>query len=524
MYDAPDKIPYHPHFNPIKIDYPTIIGGVTDYSPFYKLAQSRIFRFYLSDRFNHQYQQIPNNQLIEYIRHAGFDLMLIEGLVSYNNEQFGVKIQVDSDTLKNDESQIESMLYILNKLIIQLKLGMYEKHPAKQELDAINTHMHTMIHSVNVGGYGTEFDYLRERLSQLSHQVEKDLERIIMDNYAQDKFRTVNPFAKSDSDFIIEKPIVEESMKPTKSEEEEFADIDKYLTDASKTLKLNLRAIRTLHKAKSDKFVLPLYASDPKDVVKFTDLTEKPFNFLSYNGAMFSCDLISSLRETWLDTADQSMWQSLWNERIHNYTKVKRDINVKRDNIATRQKKLGKVYNKLGKQIDAMKEQFIQRSEKYKNPKILRFMAGRTESNIKTIRAAERLAKRKIDILQSKKLTSRPIMFFERAVTLYLGKTGEDIIQDLFTLGYTSMEDHKLAIEYLFFLLRLIEERTDKFTSPVLPILSDKEFEFGFEKPEILKVLAGHMFIHTVTLSKKQPKVREIVKKPIPPKPRMVKE
>ena len=129
-------------------------------------------------------------------------------------------------------------------------------------------------------------------------------------------------------------------------------------------------------------------------------------------------------------------------------------------------------------------------------------MASRTETNIKIIRDAEKIAKRKIEALRNKKLTTNPSLFFERAVKLYLGKTGKDIIKDLHVLGYTSPEDYKIAIDYLFFLLSLIEYRKEKYISPIIPILAYDDFKFGYDKTEILKVLTGHMFIHTVTVSK----------------------
>ena len=283
-------------------------------------------------------------------------------------------------------------------------------------------------------------------------------------------------------------------------EEEDFDKIDKYLSEAKHTLKLNLKTIRTLDKEKSNKFVLPLYS--PMDIDKFNKLINQPFNFLVYNDSIFSVNLFTTVEDSWDQEKKQSKWQKLFEECFLNYKNVKLDIDRKKKLILNRQIKIGEVYDKLGKQIEDMKKQFIERSKKYNNPKILGFMASRTETNIKIIRDAEKIAKRKIEALRNKKLTTNPSLFFERAVKLYLGKTGKDIIKDLHVLGYTSPEDYKIAIDYLFFLLSLIEYRKEKYISPIIPILAYDDFKFGYNKTEILKVLTGHMFIHTVTVSK----------------------
>lgn len=283
-------------------------------------------------------------------------------------------------------------------------------------------------------------------------------------------------------------------------EEEDFDKIDKYLFEAKYTLKLNLKTIRILDKEKSNKFVLPLYS--PTDIEKFNKLINQPFNFLVYNDSIFSVNLFTTIEDSWDQEKKQSKWQKLFEECFLNYKNTKLDIDRKKKLILNRQIKIGEVYDKLGKQIEDMKNQFIERSKKYNNPKILRFMASRTETNIKIIRDAEKIAKRKIEALRNKKLTTDPSLFFERAVKLYLGKTGKDIIKDLHVLGYTSPEDYKMAIDYLFFLLSLIEYRKEKYISPIIPILAYDDFKFGYDKTEILKVLTGHMFIHTVTVSK----------------------
>lgn len=283
-------------------------------------------------------------------------------------------------------------------------------------------------------------------------------------------------------------------------EQEDFDKIDKYLFEAKYTLKLNLKTIRILDKEKSNKFVLPLYS--PMDNDKFNKLINQPFNFLVYNDSIFSVNLFTTVEDSWDHEKKQSKWQKLFEECFLNYKNTRTDIDRKKKLIVNRRIKIGEVYQKLGKQIDDMKQQFIERSKKYNNPKILRFMASRTETNIKIIRDAEKIAKRKIEVLRNKKLISEPALFFERAVKLYLGKTGKDIIKDLHILGYTTSEDYNIAIEYLFFLLSLIEYRKEKYISPIIPILTFDDFKFGYEKTEILKVLTGHMFIHTVNVSK----------------------
>jgi hypothetical protein len=400
---------------------------------------------------------------------------------------------------------IDILMDAMSRLIQGLKLEIYKQTHYKEILDEAFTKQQNMLHSTNFdAGY---FEMVRHHLESCPKKAEEDIERIFMSIEWGEHAPVRNPRLygmKSKEEKMIE-------------EEKEFADIEKQLDEASKTLKLTISAIRRLHREKSDKFVLPLYSDDYK---KFQDLTKQPFNFLSYNGAMFSVDLESKTSDLWDDNTNKSIFQDLWNQRINHYDSVKAKIKNKKDIIKDRQKKIGKAYTKLGKQIDVLKANFEERASKFQNDNYLSFLAMRTSNNIKKIREAEAEAKRKIDILRNKKLTSNPEAFFKRAVTLFLGQTGRDILKDFETLGYgVSSDGAKLAISYLYFLMEIIEKREEKFTAPILTVLSDNEFEFGFKNEKMLKIMAAHMFIHTVTLRKGTVKRKT---KPTPPEMRMV--
>ena len=85
---------------------------------------------------------------------------------------------------------------------------------------------------------------------------------------------------------------------------------------------------------------------------------------------------------------------------------------------------------------------------------------------------------------------------------LFLGETGLDIINDLETLGYTSRQDAKLGVTYLIFLLKILDNNNDNFKSPVLllPITITKYFTYNYEKIDMLRIMAGHMFIHIILI------------------------
>lgn len=288
-----------------------------------------------------------------------------------------------------------------------------------------------------------------------------------------------------------------------KTDEEEFEEIEQRIDHARKTFKLNLRAIRNLDKATSRKFVLPL-TETKEGVEKWNQLIIKPFGFLAYNGSKFSVDL-TLVRQQDDDTffVDDNE-QSIFREKFEQYEGIKNRTEAKRKYYIEKEKKLTKASEKLEQQVVALKEQFEEKTTKVTQPKLLRFFAERTKTNIVTIRKAEGMVNARINALKNKRLTNKPKKFFKRAVRLFLGKTGDDVLNDLSALGLTSKEDYLLSIDYLYFLMTVLEERKDQFVPPVITIVDIDDLDVGFKKSKLLKILTGHMFIHTITVTKKE--------------------
>lgn len=287
---------------------------------------------------------------------------------------------------------------------------------------------------------------------------------------------------------------------PGETEEEQFENMEEHFARSSKTFKLSRKAIKALPKKISNKFILPLSMDKESDIEKFNNLKEQPFSFLEYNGAKFSIDLQANTANSWDETSDQLLWADLISERIQAHEKVLKSMNDRRTKRIKKMQKLNKIYNQLDTHIDYLKNQFTKKTEKYGNDKYIRFIGTRTVSNIKKIRESQTLAKTKLFALKNKRLYNDPKTFFDRMLKLFLGQTGIDIRNDLDTLQYTTRKDSEIGIQFLLFLLSIVENHKE-FTTPILPILSTEEFNIGFENTDMLKVMAGHMFINTITIT-----------------------
>lgn len=498
---------YISFFKTLKIKSPTIIGEAIDYSPLYNLLSLNIFEFLVDD------QKITTSDMIRFLQynHETYVTIMIRCVINYNNQTYYSQITQNPITLNGISDKQSFIFNVMLELIHQIKNEIYKNHPLQLKSNKLKDDLYSMYQNlyhyseINV----PHIELLHKMINDINSKLDKEFDETI--------------FGKDSSNIqLIPPPIINEN-DIVLNEDQEFEKVEQELIDGSKSLKLDLRAIRVLHKEKSDKFVLPLKGYDWDDLAKWDELTKKPFKFLSYNDAMFSINLDfhwSNKRNiSHLTDKVKVEWYNLWATQYKHYTYATDKINGKKQSIISRRKKLKKVKEKLNTQVNELKTQFIERSKKYKNPKLLNFMAERTATNIKTIRSAEILADDKIRALEQKKLVKTPGQFFKRAVKLYLGRTGDDIIKDMTKLGLNSLKDYRTAIEYLYFLMNLIETNEDKYFSPILPIFSIDEFDSGFVNLKLLKVIAGHMFIHTITLSKNIPPP-----KPKEPEPRIVME
>ena len=466
-------IEYIPYFKSTPIKKPSIIGAVIDYSPLFTILNANIFVFCID---NHE---IPSRLICDYFDMFQHNLIRIKGYILYNNKELKIEMAINGEIFHAMDDIHFSLHSILTDMIFRLKNEMFKLHEMKEQLDILNTKLTSLYQSNKTDNIYIIRDMIDNSMNEIDLEFDRRLFMKKNNNNICDMSKTMDALTELDNMINFD----------------EFEKIDNALNHASKTLKLDLSAIRRLPKEKSNKFVLPLYESNPGDIERFNKLVEQPFSFLSYNNAMFSVNLYNAIH------TDNYSWQNLWDVHHDTYTNTINKIHDKEKEINDRCIKINNIYNKLGDQIILMKESFVHRANKYKNPKMLRFIASRTETNINTIRVAEKLAKRKIEILSNKKLTSDPKSFFNRAVKLYLGKTGDDIINDFKVLNIVTNNDYCRSIEYLYFLMHMLESRSNKYIAPILPIIKDSVHPDGYKLSKILKVLAGHMFIHTISLS-----------------------
>ncbi len=522
------KYEYRPHFASVGIQQSTVIGAVTDYTPFYNLIKSNIFSFFIGPNREH----IPSPHITHFITYPSRGEMLeIEAEISYNGQRLGVRQIVELISIETrDDYSIDRLLHVLNSMIHQLKMGMYDLSKYKVELDIIYHNLMENIQSVNMRPDLHEFS--NHRLQEIEKTMNNEFERIFMaadggaatlDGHSTGTGQSLRDFVEDtlkDTDTkqmeIDEHNLkLEAEKKALEEEEAEYQKINSYIEDGAATLRLNRITIKELSKDRTNKFVLPLEAGRVVDIDKFMHLTKQPFSFLNYNGAQFSVNLTTGSHTMWDESKDESLWNDLVTQGENGSKLIKTIIKAKKDYITERRLKLNKANNKLDEQVTYLKEQFEKKAEKFQHSAYVKFIATRTANNIKTIREAQSYSIRVEKALKNKRLTSNPIAFFERAVTLFLGETGEDIIRDLYNLGFTSREDHEFAIRYLYYMLRVVKEAEDEYTSPIVAIMDKEYFNIGFKKSPIMRVIAGHMFVHTVNIVKDY-KVPETVKAEVP--------
>jgi len=536
---------YTPTLQSERLYVPTIIGAVTDYTPLHKLLSSPLFKFYISHTMNEfNRTEIHSNSVMEYITHSQkYGLLTVDGKVKYNKEYLGISLRVP---VFNNTTGVEEFLFdILYELKRHLKKAIYDLSPFKEDIDIMYNNLLENMHSTNFNG--AHHEYFSKELEQMDTTANEELERLIMDMaeakngcYGNGNWDTRNkelkgeemPIEMDDTIEIMGKikdaiKLSEELKVPEKTAEEieaeeeaEYQRIDVMIRNGANTLRLNRKTIFNLPKSISNKFVLPLEASKKDDIDKFMHLTKQPFSFLNYNDSMFSVNLNTGLHTMWDEDKDESAWNSLAQESHRALNSVATRIVSKINKINERRIKLNKANNTLDEQVIYLKEQFEHKASKFKHSTYVKFIATRTANNITTIREAQNYSKRVEKALKNKRLIKDPNAFFNRALKLYLGKSGEDIIQDLETLKYTSRSDAEHGIKYLLFLLKLVEKREDDLIAPIITITDIADLGVGFEISEMVKVMAGHMFVHTVTIHKEY----DTPKAPTPPPTRKVQE
>ena len=490
------------------IRHTTVIGGVTDYSPLYRLINLPFFSFSIVS-YNNSYIPIDNSKVIEIMHRNIRDdniTLNIRLEIEYKGERLRLETKKPLQYLCDNQYGLEDYLFhVMLTMKVQMKQTMFNSSDFKETADIMYSRLMDNVQSGNMNPQ-LHTD-LTNMLNQIDLNANNELEGYFM---TKDTVRN-GPLDMSDTTETLHQIKEKLDEQTIQTEAEEYEKLEKYIDEGVNTLRLNRQTIKKLPKSKSNKFVLPLEIGKDGDSDKFYHLIKQPFSFLTYNNALFSVNINTGIDGMWDDFNDSNVWDSLSKERQQELKSVETRIASKKQKINDRRKRLNKANNKLDDQIDYLKEQFEKKADKFKHSSYVTFIAARTTNNINTIREAQSYSKRVEKALKNKRLTSNPIAFFDRALTLFLGETGEDIIQDLETLGYTSKSDAELGIKYLFFLLKLVGRRDDELISPLITITDLETFGVGYEKPEMIKVMAGHLFIHTVTISKEYDYEEEII-------------
>ena len=501
-----------PSFQLDSIQSSSIIGVETDYTPLYEMINLDCFSFHFN---YHTSNELVKSRVLEFIQTNHHQLNIIMS-VDFNNKIYNCQYQADLSMLSfnHDKDYTYIFLYdILSRLYIQMKYNIYNLSIFKIDLDRIYNNLSNQDTVSNID-YIIEHqavmkELLLNELKETEQSISLKLDEIIkgkkmpieMDNTIE----TLNE--------------IKEAVSPDTTEEDEYQRISDYIDERVTTLRLTRKTIKHLPKSKSNKFVLPLVAKHAEDLDKFVHLTTQPFSFLHYNKAQFSVDLkapyTSKVSGSTLSNSLDDWKQVIQNEK-QNFSTIDNIVQTKIEKINTRRKRLNKVNNKLDTHIDYLKEQFEQKSKKFQNNTYIKFLGTRTIQNIEIIREAQDYSKRVENALKNKRLITRPIRFFERAATLFLGETGVDIIHDLESLGYTNREDSMLALKYLLLVLKVIKMDEDNYTAPIMVIMDLSKDKRGYEKSEILKVIAGHCFVHTISIGKKVKSIKTIRKAKTP--------
>lgn len=485
---------YTPHFTETHLERSSIIGAVPNFDPLIRLVNSKNLKFY--SKFHHEMDSfsVPNNHILEHLRLGSYNTLQIKMEIDFKGKKYAVHQQIDSEQLyrKLVTEAFDIFYEMLLAMKHQLKLVLFDLYKHKETFDRIYTQMDEALRTSDI----RTFTHCRTVLNQLEEEMNSEFEGYFMDTFKK-PIETVG---------LVSLP-EEKTKEELEAEfEREYKEIEERLKIGATKLRLTRRSIKSLSRRVSNKFVLPLDIADDGALEKFKTLTDKPFSFLEYNDAMFSVDLTTGVYDTWDDVKDQSMWFDLATKRRGEFKEASDHFMQKTRFFQNKIKQYVKVKAELVKEIDYLKSQFKNKADKFNNGKYLVFLSGRITSNIEKIRKAETIIDKKLNGMRNKKMVSDPLAFFNRMIKLYFGESGEDMLNDLNVLGLNTLSNASFSIKCIIFLLSVMD-REDKFKAPVIVISQkdkkeDEPNEYG--DIEILKVLAGHMFVHTVTIVKER--------------------
>lgn len=487
---------YTPHFKEIQLERSSIIGAVPNFEPLIRLVNSKNLKFY--SKFHHEMDSfsVPNNHILEHLRLGSYNTIQIKMEIDFKGKKYAVHQQIDLEQLyrKLVTEAFDIFYELLLNMKRQLKLVLFDLYKNKETLDRIYKQMEEAITS----GDAPKFTMCRDLIEQLEKEMNTEFEGYFMDTFKP--VETVGLGALP----------IEKTREELEAEfEQEFKEVEERLKLGATKLKLTRKSIKTLSKKVSNKFVLPLNASNPDDCDKFYTLTDKPFSFLEYNDAMFSVDLTTDVFEMWDSEKDQSVWFDLATKRREEFKDSSDFYMQKYRYFQNKIKQYEKVKIELNNEITYLKSQFKDKAAKFNNSNYIVFLTNRTASNIEKVRKAEEIINIKLNGMKNKKMVNDPLGFFNRMIRLYFGDTGIDMLHDLNKLGLNTLSNSTFAVKCILFLLSVLEYRTEKYKAPII-IISKKDNRGvdteDFKDIEILKVLAGHMFIHTVTIINKEDK------------------
>lgn len=455
---------FQPSFNYITINHSNIIGVKTDYSVFDYLINSPIFTFYST---NKKIKILPEH-LLEFLSNISYGPSIhIVAEIKYNNKTLAMEHISQFPNTENEAK--EYIVHNLNYMLKSLKYEMYDLSNFKEKANTIYHKLFDLHHSAY-------FDYkaievktqLEEELKLLEKTMNEEFERIIMP-------------IEDDSIEILDDGRSSNALEPE--------DIGLQILESKHQFRLTRKSLKNLSKKKTNKFVLPFDISKVDDVEKFKKLCEKPFGFLLYNGAKFSMALKGTeTKQIFKDNFAYEFFYStkkyLDDREAAHFEKVRTiDLNIKA----------------IDAEIKRLKKDFENKIKAVGNEKFAKFLVGRTTANIKKLRETEKKLKRLYHVESNKQLLNR-IKFFERFAELYIGyDVTDDIIQDLSQLGYTSKKHYEEALCCLMAVLKLIESNENKLVAPTIVVDYIK-----YDNPEILMVIAGHLFINTIILNETQ--------------------
>lgn len=306
----------------------------------------------------------------------------------------------------------------------------------------------------------------------------------------------------------------------------DFDEIESSLELAKFSFRHDLKSLKKLSRANLDKFVLPLDGREKEQRQKFQELSKQPFSFLEYNGSRFVPSIFMTQNQfiDFSGIADPFSYPYYFDrvgEQNKIFTDVKTDMRRKLEYYRSQLTKLHDVKIETTLEKDRMKEQFLEIARKFKNSNYINFAGSRAVENIEKMNKAINILDHKIDILRKKRLRVNPAGFAKRAIRLYFGKTGSDIVEDITTLGLKqTLYVNEFLLNSAHMFLRLIDQNKDSnwmYKTPALVIL-DNEVLFknggnvygsvfrhiGCNSEtvrNILQIFAGHLFFRTVVVT-----------------------